>query len=53
MVSDRPYRKGRSIGAARAEIEGLTGSQFDHAVVEAFLQVAELDLIQIRRRHAD
>lgn len=53
MVSDRPYRKGRSVNAARAEIEGLAGSQFDPAVVKAFLEVPGLNLIEVRRRHSD
>jgi putative nucleotidyltransferase with HDIG domain len=37
MISDRPYRKAQSIGAARAEIKRYAGTQFDPRVVEIFL----------------
>jgi len=37
MTSDRPYRKGRDVEAAVAEIWNEAGSQFDPKVVEAFL----------------
>jgi two-component system cell cycle response regulator len=40
MVSDRPYRRGRSAAAAMDELRRCAGTQFDPAVVEAF--VAEL-----------
>lgn len=53
MISDRPYRKGLSVGATRAEIGGLAGTQFDPEVTEAFTAIPELSLIEIRRRHAD
>ncbi|MBZ0094409.1 MAG: HD-GYP domain-containing protein [Sulfuricella sp.] len=36
MTSDRPYRKGLSFDAAKAEILRLTGTQFDPLAVEAF-----------------
>jgi two-component system cell cycle response regulator len=39
MVSDRPYRDGRSVEAALAELRRCAGSQFDPAVVEAFAAV--------------
>jgi cyclic di-GMP phosphodiesterase len=39
ITSDRPYRKARSFGAAREEILRCSGSQFDPAVVEAFLKI--------------
>lgn len=42
MTSDRPYRKGISFDAARAEILHLSGSQFDPEVVEAFLAEEEV-----------
>jgi diguanylate cyclase (GGDEF)-like protein/putative nucleotidyltransferase with HDIG domain len=35
MISDRPYRKGRSEGAALQELEKFSGSQFDPACVAA------------------
>jgi diguanylate cyclase (GGDEF)-like protein len=37
MIADRPYRGGIPREAARAELERCSGSQFDPAVVRAFL----------------
>lgn len=37
MTSDRPYRKGMSFDAAKAEILRMSGSQFDPRAVEVFL----------------
>lgn len=39
MTSDRPYRGGRSVLEARAEIVRCRGTQFDPDVVDAFLRV--------------
>lgn len=39
MVTDRPYRKGLSKDTAIAELKKYSGTQFDSAVVEAFLKV--------------
>jgi putative nucleotidyltransferase with HDIG domain len=39
MASDRPYRKARTPGEIEAEIIKCQGSQFDPAVVEAFIHV--------------
>lgn len=39
IVSDRPYRRGRSAEQALAEIERCTGTQFDPRVVAAFTRV--------------
>jgi response regulator RpfG family c-di-GMP phosphodiesterase len=51
ITSDRPYRKGASLEAARAEIRRCAGTQFDPECVAAFL---ELD-VQILEslRHPD
>ena len=38
MVSDRPYRGGRSTAEALDELRKHAGTQFDPAVVEAFEQ---------------
>ena len=38
MTSDRPYRAALSIGQAILEIKRCTGTQFDPAVVKAFLK---------------
>ncbi|MGH7846428.1 MAG: HD domain-containing phosphohydrolase [Candidatus Binatia bacterium] len=45
ITNDRPYRKGRSYGAAREEIIRGSGSQFDPEVVRAFLAIPESDLL--------
>jgi putative nucleotidyltransferase with HDIG domain len=39
IISDRPYRKGRSHEEAVEEIRRCSGSQFDPFIVEAFLRV--------------
>lgn len=41
MTSDRPYRKGMSLEIAVNEIKKSSGTQFDPAVVEVFLQLYE------------
>ncbi len=41
ITSDRPYRRARPYAAARAEIERCAGTQFDPAVVRAFLRIPE------------
>ncbi len=48
MTSDRPYRRGLSIEAARAEIRRSAGTQFDPTVVEAFrgIRVERLQAIR-------
>ena len=46
MVSDRPYRSGRSVEDALAELRRCAGTQFDPQVVEAFTAVvAERDAV--------
>jgi putative nucleotidyltransferase with HDIG domain len=39
MVSDRPYRKGKSLDAVLREIREEAGKQFDPRVVDALMQV--------------
>jgi len=46
MCSDRPYRKAMDINTAKNKISTLAGSQFDPAVVKAFLQAFEKGLIK-------
>lgn len=53
MTSDRPYRKGTTFAAARAEIARCSGTQFDPRVVRAFEQLTDADLAELRRRPAD
>ncbi|HXV75973.1 MAG TPA: HD domain-containing phosphohydrolase [Candidatus Polarisedimenticolaceae bacterium] len=50
MTSDRPYRQGLSIEAARAEIERCSGTQFDPRVAHAFLSIAADRWREIRTR---
>lgn len=46
ITSDRPYRKGRSVAEAIEEIKANSGTQFDPAIVEAFLDtVKSLELL--------
>jgi len=40
ITTDRPYRRARPVAEAIAEIERASGSQFDPAVVDAFLQLS-------------
>ena len=47
ILSDRPYRRGRSIQVARAEIAQHSGTQFDPAVVEAFLRISDERWLQV------
>jgi diguanylate cyclase (GGDEF)-like protein len=39
MTADRPYRRPFSEHRARAELQARSGTQFDHDVVEAFLEI--------------
>ena len=41
IISDRPYRKARSIAEARKEIQDWSGRQFDPDVVEVFLRMPD------------
>lgn len=49
MVSDQPYRRARSLGAARKEIQGAAGAQFDPAVADAFLGMPESTWSDLRK----
>ena len=40
ITSDRPYRQARSISDAVHEIQSCAGTQFDPAIVQAFLPIA-------------
>ena len=50
MTCDRPYRKGTTYEAARAEIARCSGSQFDPQCVEAFLSIPESELMELRKK---
>ena len=43
MVTDRPYRAGMPREAAEAELRRCSGTQFDPAVVSAFLATVQAD----------
>jgi diguanylate cyclase (GGDEF)-like protein len=47
MASDRPYRRGMSIGELMSEVKRCSGTQFDPAVVEAFVRVVEREKEQL------
>ncbi len=49
ITSDRPYRRAASFPEARAEIARCAGTQFDPACVEAFLQLSDSDLFELRK----
>jgi HD-GYP domain-containing protein (c-di-GMP phosphodiesterase class II) len=44
MISERPYKAGRSMSAAVAELRRCKGTQFDPDVVDAFCTVLDADL---------
>jgi putative nucleotidyltransferase with HDIG domain len=50
LTTDRPYRPGRSLAAAREEIARVRGAQFDPAVVDVFQAVPDAKLEEIRER---
>jgi response regulator RpfG family c-di-GMP phosphodiesterase len=49
ITSNRPYRKGQSLEAARAEIQRCAGTQFDKACAEAFLSFSFEELAALAR----
>ena len=52
ITSDRPYRKGSPIEAARSEIRRCSGVQFDPRCVDAFLSLEPRLLDSLRRPSA-
>ncbi len=46
IVSDRPYRKGRSIEEAKVELRRCAGEQFDPHLVEQFIEMIESGSIE-------
>ncbi|MFC5702498.1 HD-GYP domain-containing protein [Cohnella faecalis] len=41
MMSDRPYRQGKTVSEALEELRKHAGTQFDEAIVESFSRLAE------------
>ncbi len=50
ITSDRPYRKGRPLEVALAEIGRVGGTQLDPHLVKAFLEVPPNEWEDIRRQ---
>lgn len=50
MISDRPYRRARSIEAAREEIQRCAGTQFDPEVVQVFLSMPTVLWMDLREK---
>ena len=48
MTSDRPYRKAATFAQARQEISRCSGTQFDPAVVAAFVKMTDEELQALR-----
>jgi putative nucleotidyltransferase with HDIG domain len=42
LISDRPYRRGRTVGEAMAELRAMAGSALDPFLVEVFLRVLQV-----------
>lgn len=53
MLSERPYRAGRPLSEARAEVAAMSGTQFDPGVTKTFEDLSDLELMEIRRRYPD
>jgi response regulator RpfG family c-di-GMP phosphodiesterase len=51
ITSDRPYRAAQSTEKALLEIQRMSGTQFDPALVTEFLRLSPGDLAAIRRRY--
>ncbi len=49
MISDRPYRAGRSVAAAVRELVACSGSQFSPKVVEALVRVRKEKRLPVSR----
>jgi HD-GYP domain-containing protein (c-di-GMP phosphodiesterase class II) len=50
MTSDRSYRKGPGLEAARTEIPRHSGKQFDPHIVELFLKIPPATWMQLRAK---
>jgi HD-GYP domain-containing protein (c-di-GMP phosphodiesterase class II) len=46
MTSDRPYRPAMSIGKAIEEIKRCSGTQFDPAIVKAFMKIPAINSLK-------
>jgi len=48
ITTDRPYRRGQTFGAARAELIKCSGTQFDPQVVEVAAAITDEEWIRLR-----
>jgi HD-GYP domain-containing protein (c-di-GMP phosphodiesterase class II) len=53
VTSDRCYRPGQGLLAARNEIHRGSGSQFDPAIVQMFDRVQDWEIEAVRRQYPD
>lgn len=51
IMSDRPYRKGRSFVTAVSELIKYSGTQFDPAIVDTFLEVIKQAKVNFREMY--
>jgi HD-GYP domain-containing protein (c-di-GMP phosphodiesterase class II) len=50
MISGRPFRRPLTVEAALAELDRCSGTQFEPAVVSAFLEACDAGDVDLRRR---
>lgn len=53
ITSDRCYRKGQDLSVARAEIDSMSGSQFDPRIVQRFQSIPDKELEELRSRYPE
>jgi len=51
MTSERPYRKSFALEDAISEVKRCRGTQFDPAVVDAFLKLSNIEMLAIINNH--
>jgi response regulator RpfG family c-di-GMP phosphodiesterase len=50
MIFGRPFRRPLTVEAALAELDRCAGTQFEPAVVSAFLEACDAGDVDLRRR---
>jgi HD-GYP domain-containing protein (c-di-GMP phosphodiesterase class II) len=53
ITSDRPYRSAQSLAAARSEVQEMSGTQFDPALVKMFMTIPDEKINEIRMTFPD
>jgi putative two-component system response regulator len=51
MTSERPYRKSFTLEVALSEVKRCSGTQFDPEVVDVFLKIPEIEIMEIIGLH--